>query len=81
MVKVDQVTCPFCLKRVNEKEEIVSTLRKITFEDINTSTDENFQPYAILFSGSSDIKSIDFSVDGKNIAFGSKDKNISRVSS
>lgn len=76
LVKVDQVTCPFCLKRVNEKEEVVSTLKKITFDDINKVTDENYQPYAILFSGSTDIKSIDFSIDGKNIAFGSKDKNI-----
>jgi WD40 repeat protein len=76
LVKIEQITCPYCLKSSSEKEAPNSTLRKITLNDINIITDQNYQPYAVLYANSQDIKSIDFSVDGKYLAFGSKDKSI-----
>lgn len=75
IIKADELSCPFCKKSLTNKEN-VSTLRKISINSININPDSKYQPYAILYANSSDIKSIDFSVDGTNIAFGSRDKNI-----
>lgn len=76
LVKIGEITCPYCLKSPTEIEKVNSTLKKITLNDINIVTDKNYQPYAVLYANSTHIKSIDFSVDGKFLSFGSKDKSI-----
>lgn len=75
IIKSDALICPYCKKSLNTQSP-ASTLRKISLNSISLNPDSKYQPYAILYANSSDIKSIDFSVDGKNLAYGSKDRTI-----